>query len=103
MHIVIFVTTANKKEAQRIAEKLIKNKLAACVNIVGRVQSLFRWQGKMDKQNEYLLIIKSRKEKLRTLIKVIKAIHSYEVPEIIALSVLAGDKRYLRWIDESLR
>jgi periplasmic divalent cation tolerance protein len=103
MHIVVFVTAANKKEAGRIAARLIKDKLAACVNIAGKVESVFWWQGKVNKAGEYLLIIKSKKEKLGKLIKAVKALHSYEVPEIIALPIIAGEKKYLRWIDDSLR
>jgi periplasmic divalent cation tolerance protein len=103
MHIVVFITAANKKEAGRIAEKLIKDKLAACVNIVRGVESLFWWKSKVDKQVEFLLIAKSRRDKLPKLIQAVKKEHSYEVPEIIAIPIIAGDKKYLRWIDDSIR
>lgn len=102
MRIVIFVTAASKKEAECIAQALIKERLAACVNILGGVKSLFRWQGKIDSSNEALLLIKSRKSRLAKIIKLVKSLHSYEVPEIIALPVIAGDKNYLRWLDESV-
>jgi periplasmic divalent cation tolerance protein len=102
MHIVIFVTTSNRKEAKRIAEGLLKNKLAACVNILDKIESFFWWQGKVDKAKEVLLIIKSRKEKLPRIIKLVKSIHSYQVPEIIAIPISGGYKPYLRWIDDSL-
>jgi len=103
MYIVVFVTASSKKEAQKIAAGLIKQKIAACVNIVDKVDSLFSWEGKTQKAKESLLIIKSRKEKLARLIRLVKSLHSYTVPEIIALPVIAGDKLYLRWIDASLR
>ena len=103
MYIVIFITASNKKEAQKIAAALIKQKLAACVNCIDKVDSVFFWKSKIDQAKESLLIIKSKKEKLTKIIKLVKSMHSYEVPEIIALPIIAGDKSYLRWIDASLR
>ena len=103
MHIVIFITSANKKEAAKIAQALIKNKLAACVNIAGNLQSIFRWEGKIDQAKEILLVVKSKKEKLNKIIKLVKSLHSYETPEIIALPIVGGFKPYLNWINESLR
>ena len=103
MYIVVFVTAANKIEAQKIAESLIDKKLAACVNIVDKLSSLFMWEGKLDKARESLLIIKSKKEKLPRIIRLVKSLHSYEVPEIIAIPIAGGEKEYLRWIDASLR
>jgi periplasmic divalent cation tolerance protein len=103
MYIVIFITASNKKEAKKIAEKLIKNKLAACVNIVNKIESLFWWQAKVDKASEVLLIVKSRKDKLAKIIAAVKSAHSYDVPEIIALPIIGGYKPYLKWINESLR
>ena len=101
MYIVIFITVSNKKEAKRIAAGLIRNKLAACVNIVDKIESFFWWQGKADKAKEMLLIAKSKKQNLNRIIKLVKSLHSYDLPEIIALPVIAGYKPYLRWIDES--
>lgn len=103
MHSLILVSAADKEEARKIAKALIKNKLAACVNISGKVESLFWWQGKVDKVNEYLLIIKSNKAMIPKVVKLVKSMHSYQVPEIISLPVTSGLKKYLRWIDESLR
>jgi len=103
MHIVIFITVPNKKEANKIAKHLIKNRLAACVNIIDKIESVFWWQGKIDKAREVLLIIKSQKSKLTRIIKLVKSLHSYEVPEIIALPLIAGYKPYLDWLDESIR
>ncbi len=103
MHIVIFVTAGNRKEAQKIASGLIRQRLAACVNIVDKVDSLFFWEAKLQKAKESLLIIKSTRAKLPQIIRLIKSLHSYKLPEIIALPIIAGDKPYLRWIDASIR
>jgi periplasmic divalent cation tolerance protein len=103
MHIVIFVTCAKKKEAGLIARSLVRERLAACVNIIKGIESFFWWQGKADRAQELLLIIKSKKEKLPKIIKLLKSLHSYQVPEIIALPVVGGFRPYLRWIDESVR
>jgi len=103
MYVVVLVTAKDKKEAQKIAAGLIKRKLAACVNMVDKVGSMFFWAGKIDRSKESLMIIKSKKEKLPKIIKLVKSLHSYEVPEIIAIPIIAGDKPYLRWIDAALR
>lgn len=101
MYIVVFVTTSNKQEAEKIAEVLIEEKLAACVNILDGIRSIFLWQGKIDKANESLLVIKTRKALFNKLAKKVKSIHSYMVPEIIALPIIDGYKKYLDWIDDS--
>jgi periplasmic divalent cation tolerance protein len=103
MYILIFITSANKKEAERIAQELIKHKLAACVNIVKDIKSVFWWQARVDKADEILLIAKSTKAKFNRIVKKVKSLHSYDVPEIIALPIIAGNKGYLEWIDEAVR
>jgi len=103
MYVVVLVTAKNKKEAQKISVGLIKAKLAACVNILDKVDSVFFWAGKIDQAKESLLVIKSKKEKLPQIIKLVRSLHSYEVPEIIALPIIAADMPYLRWIDAALR
>lgn len=103
MHLVVFVSAGSKEEAEKIASGLLKEKLAACVNIVKSVDSHFWWQGKLDKAGESLLIIKTRKSLFARLAKKVKSLHSYEVPEIIALPIIAGHKPYLDWINESTR
>ena len=102
MYIVIFITAANKIEAKKISSLLIKNKLAACVNIIKGVESLFWWKNKVDMGKEVLLVVKSKKEKLDKIIKLVKSVHSYQVPEIIAMPIIGGLKEYLDWINESL-
>ena len=102
-HVVIFVTSANKKEAKKIAKALIKKRLAACVNLVDKIESLFWWKGRVDSAKEILLVIKSTQSKVAEIIKRVKLIHSYEVPEIIVLPIKSGYKPYLDWIDDSVR
>mgnify|MGYP001566034037 FL=1 len=101
MHIVVFVTAGSEKEAKKLALGLLKEKLAACVNIIDGVRSHFWWQGKIDKAKEALLIIKTRKALFNKLLKKVKSLHSYAVPEILALPVISGNKKYLDWIDDS--
>ncbi len=101
MHIVVFVTAGSEKEAKKLALGLLKEKLAACVNIINGVDSHFWWQGKIDKAKEALLIIKTRKALFNKLLKKVKSLHSYAVPEILALPVISGNKKYLDWIDDS--
>jgi periplasmic divalent cation tolerance protein len=101
-YIAIFITCADKKEAEKIASGLIDAKLAACVNIISGVESLFWWKNKADRADEVLLIIKSKRTKFAGIIKKTKSLHSYSTPEIIALPVIGGNKDYLKWISDSL-
>ena len=101
MYIVIFITTKDKEQAGTIAEKLVADKLIACANIVRGIQSIFRWEGKVDRTEETLLILKSRRRHFPRIIQTVKALHSYDVPEIIALPIVEGNKDYLKWITES--
>ncbi len=103
MHIVILITASKKEEARKIAAKLLKEKLVACVNIMDKVESFFWWQGKIDKAAESLIVIKSTKAKFKKIVKSVLSAHSYTVPEIIALPIIAGHKPYLDWIDASIR
>jgi periplasmic divalent cation tolerance protein len=96
--LVILVTTANQKEAIRISEEVVNAKLAACANVVPGIQSIYRWKGKVVKEQEALLILKSTKHRYSALEKAIKAMHTYETPEIIALSVKKGLDRYIGWV-----
>jgi periplasmic divalent cation tolerance protein len=100
-YIVVYVT-APAKEAGSIAKSILKHKLAACVNIISGVRSSFWWQGAIDHAQESLLIVKTKRRCCVALRKHIASIHSYSVPEIIALPVIDGHAPYLRWIDESV-
>jgi len=95
---VILVTVANQEEAVRIGEGVVKAKLAACANVVPGIRSIYRWKGKVVNSQEFLLILKSSKARSSELEKAIKAMHTYETPEIIALPVKKGLDRYLRWV-----
>jgi periplasmic divalent cation tolerance protein len=102
-HIIVMVTTASKEEAETIAQRLLEAKLIACANIIGPVHSRFLWSGKIDSAKEYLVFMKSRRDLFEKLSDSVKALHSYEVPEIIAFPIVAGSKAYLDWLDGCLR
>jgi len=101
--IVIFVTTSSEPEAHKIAELLLSRRKAACVNIVPKVESSFWWQGKLDSAQESLLVIKTKASLLSEIVDLVKASHSYEVPEIIALPIIGGNVDYLKWIGDEAR
>jgi periplasmic divalent cation tolerance protein len=98
-NIVVLITTGSEEEAHKIAKLLIKQRKAACVNIIPKVDSFFWWQGKPDSAQESLLVVKTKASKLEKIIPIVKEAHSYEVPEIIALPIIGGDKDYLQWLD----
>ena len=101
--IVIFVTTETNEEARSIARLLLDRRKAACVNIVPKVDSAFWWQGKLESAQENLLIIKTAATLLPDIIELVKSIHSYEVPEIIAMPIIGGNDDYLKWIDGEVK
>jgi periplasmic divalent cation tolerance protein len=101
-HIIVMVTTASKQEAEKIAQQLIKERLIACANITAPVSSFFHWAGKIEKAEEYLILMKSRKNLFKKLAETVKALHTYEVPEIIALPIIEGSEAYLTWLDSCL-
>ena len=99
-YVVVFVTSSSNDEAERIAGVLVSRRNAACVNIVPHVRSKFWWQGKIDSEDEALLIVKTRAELLGDVIGLVRANHSYEVPEVIAMPIVGGNEDYLAWIDK---
>jgi periplasmic divalent cation tolerance protein len=99
-YVVVYVTAPGEEEAEKIAGVLLENKLAACVNIVRGVRSIYRWQGKIEDGAEVLMIVKSRREHFERLQATVKQLHSYSVPEIIALPVVEGSEGYLQWLKE---
>jgi len=102
-YIIIIVTTASREEAETIVQRLLEARLIACANIVGPVSSHFHWSGKIEKAEEYLILMKSRKDLFEKLSETVKALHSYEVPEILALPIVEGSKAYMDWLGSCLR
>jgi len=98
---IVFVMAGNEDEAAKIARSLVEQRLAACVNIVGPVRSLYRWRGLIEDEREYLLVIKTRARLYAKLEDQVRKMHSYDVPEIIAIAVAKGSKPYLDWVLES--
>ncbi len=101
-HVVVLITTATEEEAHSIADLLLNQGKVACVNIMPRVDSLFRWQGKIDSAQESLLIVKTIASLLPEITDMVKRAHSYDVPEIIALPIIGGNEDYLKWMDSEV-
>lgn len=102
-YIVLFTTVSNSEEAHKIAKVLLSQRKAACVNIVPVISSLFWWQDKLDSAQESLLIVKTKASLLNQIVTLVRQIHSYEVPEIIALPIIGGNQDYLEWIDKEVK
>lgn len=98
---VVLVTTSSKEEGEAIAASLVESKLAACVTLLP-VQSIYTWQGKVNNDSEWQLMIKTRLDKFAELSAKIKSLHSYQVPEIIAIPIIAGSQSYLDWIGDNV-
>jgi periplasmic divalent cation tolerance protein len=96
--IAVFITAPNGEEATRLAEMLVGAQLAACVQILPRMQSVYRWQGKVERQSEILLIAKTTRGRFAELERSVRALHSYETPEIVALPITAGSAPYMEWL-----
>ena len=100
---VTFVTCRDVRQARRIARALVGERLAACVNVVPGVASIYRWKGKVEEARETLLLVKSTSARARGLEARVKALHSYEVPEVVTLKIAGGSADYLRWLRENTR
>lgn len=101
-YIQVLTTTEKKEEAEKIAKILVEKKIAACVQIFGPITSTYWWKEKIEKAEEWLCFIKTKKNLYDEVEKAIKEIHSYEVPEIIAIPIISGSKEYLEWLNCSL-
>lgn len=101
-YIVFFITAASPEEGERLARALLEERLAACVNVVPGVRSFFWWEGKVQEEGEVLLIGKGRADLFAKVQDLVRALHSYTVPEIIAVPITTGSPDYLRWIDETI-
>ena len=100
--IVVFMTAASGEEATRLADLLVGAHLAACVQILPEMESVYRWEGKIERQSETLLIAKTTTAKFAELEREVRALHSYETPEIVAVPMVAGSSPYLAWLFDSL-
>ena len=98
--IIVLVTCGSEEEALKISRSLVEERLAACVNLISPVRSIYRWEGKIWDEKEWLLIIKTQGKRFDELEKKVKSLHSYSVPEIIALPIIAGSSSYLDWLAE---
>ena len=101
--VLVLSTVARAEDAERIARALVERRLAACVNVVAAVSSVYRWRGKVESDEERLLLIKTRAERFEALLETLVALHPYELPEAIALPIEAGHQPYLDWLDESVK
>ncbi len=101
-HFSVFITAPNEEEAGKIAKILVEERLCACVNIIPGIRSIYRWQGKVFDENEVMMIAKTSSAMAPVLVKRVKELHSYEVPEIICLPISTGSGDYLDWIDDSV-
>ena len=95
---VVFSTIDSKESAEKIAHDIVKQQLAACVNIIANITSIYKWKGKVEHEAEHLMVVKTSENCLPNLMERIKELHPYEVPEVIALSIDEGDPAYLEWI-----
>lgn len=100
---IVLTTAGSQEEAQKIAQGLVEQRLAACVNIVGPIQSVYRWKGAVESTAEYLLVVKTTAAAFERVREAIRALHSYELPECIQLPIDAGSAQYLDWIAESVQ
>jgi len=101
--VLVLVTCKSRAEARRIVTSLVRKRLAACGNIVGStVTSIYRWKGRVERAKEVLVILKSTRKAFSALEREVTRLHSYEVPEIIAMPIIAGSRKYLSWVGESV-
>ncbi len=98
--IVVYITAPNEDEAARIAKALVEARLAGCVNIIRNIRSIYNWQGRIEDEPEVLMVVKTQKSLFEELSKKVRELHSYSVPEIIALPIVEGSQDYIRWLKE---
>ncbi len=101
--IIVLVTCSSEEEGLKIANALVEGHLAACVNLVYPIRSIYRWEGKIWDEKEWLLIIKTQKQRFGEVEKRVKSLHSYSLPEIISLPIVEGSPSYLQWIKENTK
>jgi periplasmic divalent cation tolerance protein len=101
--IIILVTAGSEGEAEKIAQTLVEERLAACVNIISPIRSIYRWEGKTQDDREWLLVIKTEQTHFAEVEARVRSLHSYQVPEVIALPVVDGSERYLEWVKRATK
>jgi periplasmic divalent cation tolerance protein len=99
--LIVLITAGSVQDAEYLAETLVRERLAACVNVLPGVVSIYRWQGAVQRDSEALMVVKTQRPLLAQLIGRVQALHSYDVPEIVALPIVAGSEPYLRWLKEA--
>jgi len=102
-HIVIYITTGSISEAKKIGHTLVEEKLVACSNIISPIHSIYNWQGKICDDKEALMILKTKKKLFKQIVKRVEELHSYDVPEIIAMPIIEGSSKYLSWVNEETK
>ncbi|TXT66149.1 MAG: Divalent-cation tolerance protein CutA [Promethearchaeota archaeon] len=102
-NLIFFVTTPSNEEAQKIAHHLVEHKLAACVNIISPITSIYWWNDTIEEDNEVFLLIKTTQSKAQQLIQTIEEIHTYDTPECIGIPIEKGSKKYLEWLNSVLK
>ena len=100
-YVVVLVTTANADEGARLGRALVEERLAACANVIGPIRSIYRWQGAVEEADEHLVLLKARGADVGALEARVRALHSYDVPEVLALPVTAGSAPYLDWLADA--
>lgn len=101
-HVVVLSTVGKDEDADRLARALVERRLAACVNVVPGVRSIYRWQGRVEEDEERLLVIKTRRDRFDALRETLVALHPYELPEAVVIPIETGHAAYLAWLDESV-
>ncbi len=99
---IVLTTTGSKPEAQKIARELVERKLAACVNVVGPIESVYRWKGAVESAEEFLCVVKTKADAVERVQAAIKQLHSYELPECVVLEIEGGSEEYLGWIGQNV-
>jgi periplasmic divalent cation tolerance protein len=102
MYSMVYVTTSKDLESKKIARELLKEKLAACINIIPSIESIYLWKGEIEEDSESIMVIKTKSELVEEVIKRIEELHSYEIPCILEITVNNGSKNYLNWIESEL-
>lgn len=98
---IVLTTVGVHETADKLAEQLVERRLAACVNIIGPIHSVYRWKGKVEREQEYLLLIKSNVQRAEQLSSVLKELHPYELPELLEITISGGSSEYLAWLAEN--